>query len=368
MVITVKTLFNQGLNCYGERENTMETIRITGIRPKDNDLVVGLYSNISIDLVLKLDLVKALNGIEIDAVDIPQITNRLAAMLTRYEDDIELENHPTIALEIIANSVADSVMRTWQIRKAKITVHASLRSEHYDLQSAVDDISISLTRVSKEDFDEPFAIPESAARVAFRSGRVKIDNCEDADYCRRIAEEDEKENQRLENEKAVTAVISMRGVAKQDTRSAMLKMVALLEQDEKSRVDGISALYVVNALEGDYYAATFVLSSSGDELELLSLVRAVAALYKDVLTVKVLGSRSYGAPAADTKTIDPKGLPQNLAEMVIVNPKSPELMPWMQIESDAALDCCPVAYSLALAADTQTVGVYSEQWLIGDDY
>ena len=142
----------------------------------------------------------------------------------------------------------------------------------------------------------------------------------------------------------------------------------LLEQDRDSRVDGVSALYVVNALEGDYYAAVFLLSSSGDEYELLRLVRAVATLHKDTVTVHVLGARSYGESAASTKTINPEGLPREIAEMVTVNPKSPELMPWLQIESDAALDDNPVSYSLAFALDTQTVGVYSEQWLVGDDY
>ena len=163
-----------------------------------------------------------------------------------------------------------------------------------------------------------------------------------------------------------TAVISMKGVAKQDTRSAMLRIVAMLEQDRESRVDGVSALYVANMLEGDYYAAVFILSSGGDEYELLRLLRAVATLYKDKVTVRVLGTRSYGASAADTRTVDAEKLPQQLAEMVMVDPKSPELMPWLQIESDAALDDNSVSYSLAFAFDAQTVGVYSEQWLIGD--
>ncbi len=438
----------------------MDTIHISGIRPKNKDVVVGLYYHIFIDVDLKLNLTRALNGSETNAVDIPQITDRLAFMLRRSEEDDEIREHPTIALELIANSVANSVMRTWQIFEADITVHASLRSDYYGLQSTVDDISVSLHRVSKNNFEEHTATPEAVARVAVRSGRVVVGEDEEgevADFYRELIEENNKEKKRREDEEAeaaaqaaidianaaaadymnknsdknasddgndsdannannannaananndgsfddsnsddsndanrgtelvkhetkspffnicptpftVTAVVSMKGVAKQDTRSAMLRIVALLEQDRESRIDGVSALYVANALDGDYYAATFILSSGGDEIELLRLVRAVAALYKNTVTVRVLGMRSYGAPATETKTVNPEGLPRELAEMVIVDPKSPELMPWMQIESDAALDKSPVAYSLALAMDTQTVGVYSEQWLIGDDY
>ena len=160
----------------------------------------------------------------------------------------------------------------------------------------------------------------------------------------------------------------MRGVANHATRSAMLKIVALLEQDGKTRVDGISALYVANALDADYYTCVFLLSSTVDEYEMLRLVRIVSCSDKDKITLRVLGSRSYGAPATETESINPEGLPQEIAEMVTVDPKSPELMPWMQIESDAALDHNPLSYSLALALDTQTVGIYSDQWLLGDDY
>ena len=165
-----------------------------------------------------------------------------------------------------------------------------------------------------------------------------------------------------------TLVISMRGVANHATRSAMLKIVALLEQDGETRVDGISALYVANALDGDYYTCVFLLSSTRDEYEMLRLVRIVSCSDKDKITLRVLGSRSYGAPATETESINPEGLPQEIAQMVTVDPKSPELMPWMQIESDAALDHNPLSYSLALALDTQTVGIYSDQWLLGDDY
>lgn len=405
----------------------MDTVRISGIRPKGEDVVIGLYYNIFVDVSLKLNLDRALNGNRTGAIDIPQITDRLAFMLRRCEKDDDIIDRPTIALELIANSVADSVMRTWQILEADITVHASLRSDYYGLQSNVDDVSLSLHRVSKNNFEEITAIPEPAARAAFRSGDIDIDEDAEgelADFYRSLIEENRQEKQRREDEEAAAAaqaaiyianaaadgnnentadsakyedgtkrctdlvknernsplfgicplpmktigVVAMKGVAKDSTRSAMLRTVAMLEQDRDSRVEGVSALYVDNELDGDYYTAVLTLSSSGDEYELLNFVRAVSSLHRDEVTVRVLGARSYNAPATETRTIDTEGLSQEMAKMVMVNPKTPELMPWMQIESDAALDNSPVSYSLALSMDTQTVGVYSEKWLIGDDY
>lgn len=439
-------------------ENSYSLIRLNGVRPNVNDIVIGLYTNIRIDAVLKVDLSRALAGNDTHAIDIPQLTDRLAFSLRQCEHDDEIEDHPSIALELMTNKVADSVMRTWQVVEADVTVRASVRSNYYGLQSEVDDVSVTVHRVAKRKYDmSNRAVPESIAHVAVRSGKVDIDDLEDspnADYFRTLIEQNEEENKRIEDAEAAAAaqaaidianaaaedymgnsaeddaaskscnaegeavnadnscentcdntgenlcenqlnnpgnemaaseerhrffdvdplqmrttlVISMRGVANHATRSAMLKIVALLEQDGKTRVDGISALYVANALDGDYYTCVFLLSSTRDEYEMLRLVRIVSCSDKDKITLRVLGSRSYGAPATETESINPEGLPQEIAQMVTVDPKSPELMPWMQIESDAALDHNPLSYSLALALDTQTVGIYSDQWLLGDDY
>lgn len=439
-------------------ENSYSLIRLNGVRPNVNDIVVGLYTNIRIDAVLKVDLSRAFAGNDTHAIDIPQLTDRLAFALRQCENDDEIEDHPSIALELMTNKVADSVMRTWQVVEADVTVRASVRSNYYGLQSEVDDVSVTVHRVAKREYDmSNRAIPESIAHVAVRSGKVDIDDLEDspnADYFRTLIEQNEEENKRREDAEAAAAaqaaidianaaaedymgnsaegdvankscnaegeavnadnscentcdntgenlcenqlnnlgnemaadeerhrffdvdplqmrttlVISMRGVANHATRSAMLKIVALLEQDGKTRVDGISALYVANALDADYYTCVFLLSSTRDEYEMLRLVRIVSCSDKDKITLRVLGSRSYGAPATETESINPEGLPQEIAQMVKVDPKSPELMPWMQIESDAALDHNPLSYSLALALDTQTVGIYSDQWLLGDDY
>jgi aldolase-pyrophosphokinase len=455
-------------------ENSYSLIRLNGVRPNINDIVIGLYTNIRIDAVLKVDLSRAFAGNDTHAIDIPQLTDRLAFSLRQCEHDDEIEDNPSIALELITNKVADSVMRTWQVVEADVTVRASVRSNYYGLQSEVDDVAITVHRVAKREYDmSNRAVPESIAHVAVRSGKVDIDDLEDspnADYFRKLIEQNEEENKRIEDAEAAAAaqaaidianaaaedymgnsaegdaankscnangeaekaenycenlgektcendgeklyenlgenlyeklyenqlnnsgnemaareerhrffdvdplqmrttlVISMRGVANHATRSAMLKIVALLEQDGKTRVDGISALYVANALDADYYTCVFLLSSTRDEYEMLRLVRIVSCSDKDKITLRVLGSRSYGAPATETESINPEGLPQEIAEMVTVDPKSPELMPWMQIESDAALDHNPLSYSLALALDTQTVGIYSDQWLLGDDY
>ena len=439
-------------------ENSYSLIRLNGVRPNVNDIVIGLYTNIRIDAVLKVDLSRALAGNDTHAIDIPQLTDRLAFSLRQCEHDDEIEDHPSIALELMTNKVADSVMRTWQVVEADVTVRASVRSNYYGLQSEVDDVSVTVHRVAKRKYDmSNRAVPESIAHVAVRSGKVDIDDLEDspnADYFRKLIEQNEEENKRIEDAEAAAAaqaaidianaaaedymgnsaeddaankscnaegeavnadnscentcdntgenlcenqlnnpgnemaaseerhrffdvdplqmrttlVISMRGVANHATRSAMLKIVALLEQDGETRVDGISALYVANALDGDYYTCVFLLSSTRDEYEMLRLVRIVSCSDKDKITLRVLGSRSYGAPATETESINPEGLPQEIAQMVTVDPKSPELMPWMQIESDAALDHNPLSYSLALALDTQTVGIYSDQWLLGDDY
>lgn len=439
-------------------ENSYSLIRLNGVRPNVNDIIVGLYTNIRIDAVLKVDLSRALAGNDTHAIDIPQLTDRLAFSLRQCEHDDEIEDHPSIALELMTNKVADSVMRTWQVVEADVTVRASVRSNYYGLQSEVDDVSVTVHRVAKRKYDmSNRAVPESIAHVAVRSGKVDIDDLEDspnADYFRTLIEQNEEENKRIEDAEAAAAaqaaidianaaaedymgnsaeddaaskscnaegeavnadnscentcdntgenlcenqlnnpgnemaaseerhrffdvdplqmrttlVISMRGVANHATRSAMLKIVALLEQDGETRVDGISALYVANALDGDYYTCVFLLSSTRDEYEMLRLVRIVSCSDKDKITLRVLGSRSYGAPATETESINPEGLPQEIAQMVTVDPKSPELMPWMQIESDAALDHNPLSYSLALALDTQTVGIYSDQWLLGDDY
>lgn len=439
-------------------ENSYSLIRLNGVRPNVNDIVIGLYTNIRIDAVLKVDLSRALAGNDTHAIDIPQLTDRLAFSLRQCEHDDEIEDHPSIALELMTNKVADSVMRTWQVVEADVTVRASVRSNYYGLQSEVDDVSVTVHRVAKRKYDmSNRAVPESIAHVAVRSGKVDIDDLEDspnADYFRTLIEQNEEENKRIEDAEAAAAaqaaidianaaaedymgnsaeddaankscnaegeavnadnscentcdntgenlcenqlnnpgnemaaseerhrffdvdplqmrttlVISMRGVANHATRSAMLKIVALLEQDGETRVDGISALYVANALDGDYYTCVFLLSSTRDEYEMLRLVRIVSCSDKDKITLRVLGSRSYGAPATETESINPEGLPQEIAQMVTVDPKSSELMPWMQIESDAALDHNPLSYSLALALDTQTVGIYSDQWLLGDDY
>lgn len=439
-------------------ENSYSLIRLNGVRPNVNDIVIGLYTNIRIDAVLKVDLSRAFAGNDTHAIDIPQLTDRLAFSLRQCEHDDEIEDNPSIALELITNKVADSVMRTWQVVEADVTVRASVRSNYYGLQSEVDDVAITVHRVAKREYDmSNRAVPESIAHVAVRSGKVDIDDLEDspnADYFRTLIEQNEEENKRREDAEAAAAaqaaidianaaaedymgnsaegdaankscnaegeavnadnscentcdntgenlcenqlnnpgnemaaseerhrffdvdplqmrttlVISMRGVANHATRSAMLKIVALLEQDGETRVDGISALYVANALDGDYYTCVFLLSSTRDEYEMLRLVRIVSCSDKDKITLRVLGSRSYGAPATETESINPEGLPQEIAQMVTVDPKSPELMPWMQIESDAALDHNPLSYSLALALDTQTVGIYSDQWLLGDDY
>lgn len=439
-------------------ENSYSLIRLNGVRPNVNDIVIGLYTNIRIDAVLKVDLSRAFAGNDTHAIDIPQLTDRLAFSLRQCEHDDEIEDNPSIALELITNKVADSVMRTWQVVEADVTVRASVRSNYYGLQSEVDDVAITVHRVAKREYDmSNRAVPESIAHVAVRSGKVDIDDLEDspnADYFRKLIEQNEEENKRIEDAEAAAAaqaaidianaaaedymgnsaegdaankscnvdgeaekadnscentcdntgenlcenqlnnpgnemaageerhrffdvdplqmrttlVISMRGVANHATRSAMLKIVALLEQDGKTRVDGISALYVANALDADYYTCVFLLSSTVDEYEMLRLVRIVSCSDKDKITLRVLGSRSYGAPATETESINPEGLPQEIAQMVTVDPKSPELMPWMQIESDAALDHNPLSYSLALALDTQTVGIYSDQWLLGDDY
>lgn len=439
-------------------ENSYSLIRLNGVRPNVNDIVIGLYTNIRIDAVLKVDLSRALAGNDTHAIDIPQLTDRLAFSLRQCEHDDEIEDHPSIALELMTNKVADSVMRTWQVVEADVTVRASVRSNYYGLQSEVDDVSVTVHRVAKRKYDmSNRAVPESIAHVAVRSGKVDIDDLEDSpnvDYFRTLIEQNEEENKRIEDAEAAAAaqaaidianaaaedymdnsaeddaankscnaegeavnadnscentcdntgenlcenqlnnpgnemaaseerhrffdvdplqmrttlVISMRGVANHATRSAMLKIVALLEQDGETRVDGISALYVANALDGDYYTCVFLLSSTRDEYEMLRLVRIVSCSDKDKITLRVLGSRSYGAPATETESINPEGLPQEIAQMVTVDPKSPELMPWMQIESDAALDHNPLSYSLALALDTQTVGIYSDQWLLGDDY
>lgn len=439
-------------------ENSYSLIRLNGVRPNVNDIVIGLYTNIRIDAVLKVDLSRAFAGNDTHAIDIPQLTDRLAFSLRQCEHDDEIEDHPSIALELMTNKVADSVMRTWQVVEADVTVRASVRSNYYGLQSEVDDVSVTVHRVAKRKYDmSNRAVPESIAHVAVRSGKVDIDDLEDspnADYFRTLIEQNEEENKRIEDAEAAAAaqaaidianaaaedymgnsaeddaaskscnaegeavnadnscentcdntgenlcenqlnnpgnemaaseerhrffdvdplqmrttlVISMRGVANHATRSAMLKIVALLEQDGETRVDGISALYVANALDGDYYTCVFLLSSTRDEYEMLRLVRIVSCSDKDKITLRVLGSRSYGAPATETESINPEGLPQEIAQMVTVDPKSPELMPWMQIESDAALDHNPLSYSLALALDTQTVGIYSDQWLLGDDY
>lgn len=459
-------------------ENSYSLIRLNGVRPNVNDIVIGLYTNIRIDAVLKVDLSRAFACNDTHAIDIPQLTDRLAFSLRQCEHDDEIEDNPSIALELITNKVADSVMRTWQVVEADVTVRASVRSNYYGLQSEVDGVAITVHRVAKREYDmSNRAVPESIAHVAVRSGKVDIDDLEDspnADYFRKLIEQNEEENKRIEDAEAAAAaqaaidianaaaedymgnsaegdaankscnadgeaekvenscenacektcendgentcenlgeklyeklyenlyesqlnnpgnemaageerhrffdvdplqmrttlVISMRGVANHATRSAMLKIVALLEQDGKTRVDGISALYVANALDADYYTCVFLLSSTVDEYEMLRLVRIVSCSDKDKITLRVLGSRSYGAPATETESINLEGLPQEIAEMVTVDPKSPELMPWMQIESDAALDHNPLSYSLALALDTQTVGIYSDQWLLGDDY
>ncbi|RIY27936.1 dihydroneopterin aldolase, partial [Bifidobacteriaceae bacterium WP022] len=186
------------------------TISLKGIRPSGDSIVIGLYSSICIDAVLKVNLSNALDGDETNAIDIPQIAERLAFMLKRCEKDSEIEEHPAIALELIAKSVLNSAMHTWQISEADITVHAALRSEYYGMKSTVDDVCVTLNSVSREElnYSERRVVPESLAHVAVRSGSVSVDDLEEgeiADYYRSLIEEDRKEKQRKEDEDAVAA-------------------------------------------------------------------------------------------------------------------------------------------------------------------
>lgn len=398
----------------GGDEKIMDTISLMGIRPRGNEIVIGVYRYLYIDAVLQLDLHTAARGVEENAVDIPQISDRLASVLTQCGENSELQEKPSIALEVIAKAASDAAMRTWQVREADITVHASMRSEYYDLQSTVDDVSVTIHSYATNDFEvKSSAIPESIATVAARLGQMEVDDFDDspdAQVRRSIIEkvEEEARNKDAANAAAAaasgsddadqsandtphgtdivkkeklsplygicpvpmqtSAVISLRGEANRATRSAMLRTVALLEQDRNSQVDGVSALYIANRLEGDIFSAVLVLSTSADDYELLRLVRAVNSLHKDIVNVHILGTRSYGASALETKTLSDKLASQRTVDIVLADPTADELIPWMQIEPDAALDGDPISYSLAFSADAQCVGLYSDQWLMGDDY
>lgn len=404
----------------------MDTISLKGIRPNCGEITVGFYTHFRVDAVLNLDLRAAVSGDDSQSVDIPQVAKRLSKVLQSCESDETLESNPSLVLQLVAGRLLNAAMLSWQINSAEITVRSKLDC---DAASTLDEVSVTLRRVADEVGSAFEDLPKLQYSENLNSFSADFDNADTsntasiADTAVSLGSEDSK-NPDLNNPTKLrtTAVISMRGEAKDDTCLAMLYTIMNFEQnpfsdssvvsaelvnsefadfqsnyksccksDYKtncsqvskqgseqnseqnsksfiSQVEGVSPLYYVSNQDGDEYSSIVIISTSGDENLLLNKLCKIESEPDFPLHLSVVGTRSYGASSDSTHTVDTESLTVTSQEsrVALLHPTAVELEPWMRIESDASLDGSPLAYLLAFTKDAGRVGLYSERWIMGD--
>lgn len=415
----------------------MDTISLKGIRPNCGEITVGFYTHFRVDAVLNLDLRAAVSGDDSQSVDIPQVAKRLSKVLQSCESDETLESNPSLVLQLVAGRLLNAAMLSWQINSAEITVRSKLDC---DAASTLDEVSVTLRRVADEVGSAFEDLPKLQYSENLNSFSADFDNADTAsiydtasiaDTAVSLGSEDSK-NPDLNNPTKLrtTAVISMRGEAKDDTCLAMLYTIMNFEQnpfsdssvvsaelvnsefadfqsnyksccksDYKtncsqvskqgseqnlkqnskqnlkqnsksfiSQVEGVSPLYYVSNQDGDEYSSIVIISTSGDENLLLNKLCKIESEPDFPLHLSVVGTRSYGASSDSTHTVNIESLTLTSQEsrVALLHPTAVELEPWMRIESDASLDGSPLAYLLAFTKDAGRVGLYSERWIMGD--
>lgn len=356
----------------------MDTIKLSGIKPSDTDAFIGLYTRLSVDAVLSLDLRAAVAGDSTQTVDIAQISKRLSRVLDSCVQDDDIAKNSSICLELTAGRLLDSAMKSWLVKQAEITVNAKFKADFnyasYDLPNA-DGVSITIRRVADDvETSQIFgsANPTDASLFAAAQKEKLQDETskdESRDKSKDKSQATSDSNSSLDsvysqsgyNPIITTAVVSMQGEKSESTKFAMLDVITSLEQSKEpisTQLDGVSALYQVSSDKGEEYSAIIVVSSTMVEDDLALKIKEMQISQEQNLRLRILGMRQYGSDSSNTKTMDSDRLDSPL--------NAAQLEPWMQIEPDASIDGEPLAYKLAFAPDAARVGIYSERWIMGE--
>lgn len=352
----------------------MDTIKLSGIKPSDTDAFIGLYTRLSVDAVLSLDLRAAVAGDSTQTVDIAQISKRLSRVLDSCVQDDDIAKNSSICLELTAGRLLDSAMKSWLVKQAEITVNAQFKADFndasYDLPNA-DGVSITIRRVADDvETSQIFGLanPTDASLFAAEQ-REKLQDETSKDESKDKSQATSDSNSSLDsvysqsgyNPIITTAVVSMQGEKSESTKFAMLDVITRLEQSKEpisTQLDGVSALYQVSSDKGEEYSAIIVVSSTMVEDDLALKIKEMQISQEQNLRLRILGTRQYGSDSSNTKTMDSDRLGSQL--------NAAQLEPWMQIEPDASIDGEPLAYKLAFAPDAARVGIYSERWIMGE--
>lgn len=352
----------------------MDTIKLSGIKPSDTDAFIGLYTRLSVDAVLSLDLRAAVAGDSTQTVDIAQISKRLSRVLDSCVQDDDIAKNSSICLELTAGRLLDSAMKSWLVKQAEITVNAQFKADFndasYDLPNA-DGVSITIRRVADDvETSQIFGLanPTDASLFAAEQ-REKLQDETSKDESKDKSQATSDSNSSLDsvysqsgyNPIITTAVMSMQGEKSESTKFAMLDVITSLEQSKEpisTQLDGVSALYQVSSDKGEEYSAIIVVSSTMVEDDLALKIKEMQISQEQNLRLRILGTRQYGSDSSNTKTMDSDRLGSQL--------NAAQLEPWMQIEPDASIDGEPLAYKLAFAPDAARVGIYSERWIMGE--
>lgn len=352
----------------------MDTIKLSGIKPSDTDAFIGLYTRLSVDAVLSLDLRAAVAGDSTQTVDIAQISKRLSRVLDSCVQDDDIAKNSSICLELTAGRLLDSAMKSWLVKQAEITVNAQFKADFndasYDLPNA-DGVSITIRRVADDvETSQIFGLanPTDASLFAAEQ-KEKLQDETSRDESKDKSQATSDSNSSLDsvysqsgyNPIITTAVVSMQGEKSESTKFAMLDVITSLEQSKEpisTQLDGVSALYQVSSDKGEEYSAIIVVSSTMVEDALALKIKEMQISQEQNLRLRILGTRQYGSDSSNTKTMDSDRLGSQL--------NAAQLEPWMQIEPDASIDGEPLAYKLAFAPDAARVGIYSERWIMGE--
>lgn len=352
----------------------MDTIKLSGIKPSNTDAFIGLYTRLSVDAVLSLDLRAAVAGDSTQTVDIAQISKRLSRVLDSCVQDDDIAKNSSICLELTAGRLLDSAMKSWLVKQAEITVNAQFKADFndasYDLPNA-DGVSITIRRVADDvETSQIFGLanPTDASLFAAEQ-REKLQDETSRDESKDKSQATSDSNSSLDsvysqsgyNPIITTAVVSMQGEKSESTKFAMLDVITSLEQSKEpisTQLDGVSALYQVSSDKGEEYSAIIVVSSTMVEDDLALKIKEMQISQEQNLRLRILGTRQYGSDSSNTKTMDSDRLGSQL--------NAAQLEPWMQIEPDASIDGEPLAYKLAFAPDAARVGIYSERWIMGE--
>lgn len=352
----------------------MDIIKLSGIKPSDTYAFIGLYTRLSVDAVLSLDLRAAVAGDSTQTVDIAQISKRLSRVLDSCVQDDDIAKNSSICLELTAGRLLDSAMKSWLVKQAEITVNAQFKADFndasYDLPNA-DGVSITIRRVADDvETSQIFGLanPTDASLFAAEQ-KEKLQDETSRDESKDKSQATSDSNSSLDsvysqsgyNPIITTAVVSMQGEKSESTKFAMLDVITSLEQSKEpisTQLDGVSALYQVSSDKGEEYSAIIVVSSTMVEDDLALKIKEMQISQEQNLRLRILGTRQYGSDSSNTKTMDSDRLDSQL--------NAAQLEPWMQIEPDASIDGEPLAYKLAFAPDAARVGIYSERWIMGE--